>query len=84
MSSPGIERPLKTPAQYRRAQGEQVKVKITEGDAGAKVLVGTLVGADDEAITVDVDGAPVRVPLSAVASARTVADWAAELKGTAR
>jgi len=84
VSSPGIERSLKTPAQYRRARGEQVKVKITEEGSGAQVLVGTLVGADDESITVDVDGASVRVPLSDVASARTVADWAAELKGTAR
>jgi hypothetical protein len=39
-----------------------------------------LIRADDEAIEVDVDGELRRIELSEVASARTVADWAAELK----
>jgi ribosome maturation factor RimP len=83
VSSPGIERPLRSPAQFRRARGERVKVKTTEEVAGAKVHTGTLVDVDDDSVTVEVDGAPVRLPLSSVASARTVADWAAELKGIA-
>ena len=84
VSSPGIERPLRTPAQFRRVRGEQVKVKTTEEVAGAHVHTGTLVDATTTASPSTVDGAPVRLPLSSVASARTVADWAAELKGTAR
>jgi ribosome maturation factor RimP len=43
-----------------------------------------LVAVDDDTITVAVGDAPVRIPLDAVTSARTVADWAAELKGSAR
>jgi len=82
VSTPGIERPLRTPAQFARAVGVQVKVKTTGPVDGANVHVGRLVAADDEAIVVEIEGAARRVPLADVASARTVADWSAELKGT--
>lgn len=84
VSSPGIERPLKTIAQFRRAVGQTVKVRTTDEVAGSNVHAGALVQVDDETITVDEDGTPVPIPLATVASARTVADWAAELKGSAR
>jgi len=81
VSTPGIERPLKTPAQFRRALGEQVKVRTTTID-GARVHVGALVAADDASIVVEVDGAKRAIALADVTSARTVVDWAAELKGS--
>ena len=37
---------------------------------------------DEDGIVLEVDGAPRRVPIADIASARTVADWSAELKGT--
>ena len=82
MSTPGIERSLRTPAQFARAVGQQVKVKTTEPLEGARVHTGALVDSDDEGIVLEVDGAPRRVPIADIASARTVADWSAELKGT--
>jgi ribosome maturation factor RimP len=81
VSTPGIERPLKTPAHFRLALGEQVKVKTAAPVAGERVHVGTLVTTDDDTIVVRVDGVERRIPLDEVASARTVVDWAAELKG---
>ena len=82
VSSPGIERPLRTPAQFRRCLGAQVKVKTAEPVDGARVHTGTLVAADDATVTVEVDGVERRVALDAVTSARTVVDWDAELKGS--
>jgi ribosome maturation factor RimP len=81
VSTPGIERALRTPAHFRLAIGEQVKVKTAVPVADAKVHEGTLTGADDETIEVEVHGQPRRIALADVASARTVVDWAAELKG---
>lgn len=81
VSTPGIERPLKTPAQFQRFVGETVKVKTTMPVDGAKVHEGTLTAAESEAIVVAVDGVERRIELRDVSSARTVADWAAELKG---
>ena len=82
VSTPGIERSLRTPAQFARALGQQVKVKTTEPLEGARVHTGALVDSDDDGIVLEVDGAPRRVPIADIASARTVADWSAELKGT--
>ena len=82
VSSPGIERPLKTPAHFRRFLGSQVKVKTAEPVEGARVHTGTLVAADDATVTVEVDGVERTVALDAVTSARTVVDWDAELKGS--
>lgn len=84
VSSPGIERPLRTAAHFRRAIGERVKVKTGPPVDGAHVHEGPMVGADDEAITVDVGGAERRLPLGGIESARTVADWDAELRRSPR
>ena len=82
VSTPGIERPLRTPAHFARAIGQRVKVKTTEPIEGAQVHTGPLVESDDDGIVLEVDGAARRVPIADIASARTVADWSAELKGT--
>lgn len=80
VSSPGIERPLRTPAQFGRSIGQQVKVKTAGPLDGARVHEGALVAADERTITVRVGGSERRIPLADVASARTVVDWDAELK----
>ena len=82
VSSPGIERPLKTPAHYARAVGARVKVKTASAVDDAQVHEGVLVAADEARIELDVDGTPRTIPLARIASARTVVDWSAELKGT--
>lgn len=83
VSSPGIEHPLKTPAHYTRAVGSRVKVKTDEAIDDERVHEGVLLAADPERIELDVDGAPRAIPADAIRSARTVADWTAELKRSA-
>lgn len=82
VSSPGIERPLRAPAHFARFVGAQVKVKTTTPIDGARVHHGQLVASDETGITVEVEGLARRVAYADIASARTVADWDAELKGT--
>jgi ribosome maturation factor RimP len=82
VSSPGIERPLRTPAHFRRFVGERVKVKTTQAADEAHVHEGVLIAADDEGITLDVGGEHRHIAYAGIASARSVADWAAELKGS--
>jgi ribosome maturation factor RimP len=80
VSSPGIERPLRRPVDFRRRVGDRVKVRTTTPIEGARNHAGALVSADAEAIVIATDGGELRVPYEQVASARTVADWDAELK----
>jgi ribosome maturation factor RimP len=50
VSSPGIDRPLVHPRQWRRAVGRLVRVQVT----GAAEVTGRLVSADDQAVRIDV------------------------------
>src|SRR4051812_23088871 len=77
VSSPGLERPLRTPAHFRRAIGATVSVKV-RGDAHAGEPTrarGQLVEAGDDSCTVEVDGSPVPIAYDDVVSARTVFEW---------
>ena len=79
VSSPGLERALRTPRHFERSVGERVKVKTAAPVEGRQVHEGALVSADAEAIVVASEGGELRVPYAAIASARTVFEW-----GTAR
>lgn len=79
VSSPGLERPLRTPRHFECSVGQQVKVKTMEPIDGSKVHEGALVSADAEAIVVASAGGELRVPYAGIASAHTVFEW-----GTAR
>ena len=82
VSSPGIERPLRTPRHFERSVGQMVKVKTTETLDGRTVHEGALVSADPEAIVIASEGGELRVPYAEIRSARTVFEWgAARSKG---
>lgn len=86
VTSPGLERVLRTPQHFARAVGETVKIKLT-ADAVAdphadRRLSGVLVAADDDGITVRADAlahdeAPAerRVAHADIERARTVFEW---------
>jgi ribosome maturation factor RimP len=80
VSSPGIERPLRTARDFQRHVGAIVKLKTAAPTNGARVHRGALVSADDEAVVVAAAGGDVRVRYADIVSARTVFDWDAERK----
>ena len=84
VSSPGIERSLKRPREFERQVGSMVKVKTTTPVDGRTNVTGELVAADDEGIAVVGGGRELRIRHVDIASARTVVDWDAELKGSTR
>lgn len=55
VSSPGLERALRTPEHFGRAVGESVTVKTHPGVDGDRRCAGTLVAADEDTITVEPD-----------------------------
>ena len=79
VTTPGIERPLRRPQDFRRAVGQRVLVKTDEG-----VLQGELRAAEDDEIRIAADEGERRLTLDEVAAAKTVVDWDAELKGSDR
>jgi ribosome maturation factor RimP len=52
VSSPGVDRPLTEPRHWRRAEGRLVRVAVSDGGQ----VTGRVAGADDDEVTLDVDG----------------------------
>jgi ribosome maturation factor RimP len=75
VSSPGLERRLRTSAHFRGAVGEHVKLKLRAGVSDDRRLDGVISAATDDDVTVDSDAGAVTVPLADVESARTVFTW---------
>ncbi|HVM40185.1 MAG TPA: ribosome maturation factor RimP [Acidimicrobiia bacterium] len=75
VSSPGVERPLRTAADYRRVEGDTVSVKTRSEVQGGRRHKGTLVAVDDDGVVVEVDGQPRRLAFDDITQARTVFEW---------
>jgi ribosome maturation factor RimP len=81
VGSPGVERKLYLPDDYRRFAGQEVKLKLVEaldveGFIGQGTIRGTLYGLDDEGVvTLETDQGNISLPLSNISSARLVFSW---------
>ena len=88
VSSPGLERPLRTPAHFRRAVGQQVAVRTNPGVEGERRVAGLLTTAADEGIVVTTstkEGTTARTLRYAdIERARTVFEWGSPPKAGAR
>ena len=72
VSSPGLDRPLRTPEHFARFAGKQVRVKTygpLEECGGRKTFIGKLIGFEDGKVAVDVDGTVFQVPHAQIAKA---------------
>jgi ribosome maturation factor RimP len=75
VSSPGLERPLRTAAHFAGAVGEIVTCKTRDAEGHAARLRGVLTAADAASITITTDAGDHTVALDAVDAARTVFEW---------
>ena len=75
VSSPGVDRILRTAAHYRRFVGERVHVELEVPRSGRRRYTGQLTKADDDGIELNVDGEPVTMSLAEIGKARLAPDW---------
>ena len=71
VSSPGLERRLRTPAHFRKAVGTAVSVRTVAGTPGDRRAQGQLEAADDDGI--DIGGR--RITYAEIDRAHTVFEW---------
>ena len=72
VSSPGLDRPLRRPQDFRRFAGERVHVRMRVPVDGRKNFVGVLRGASDAQVELEVDGALLSLNLAQLDKARLV------------
>lgn len=72
ISSPGLDRPLFTPAHYQRFSGETVSLRMRLPQDGRKKFKGTLLGCEQGVVSVLVEGSEYRLPFDQVEQARLV------------
>ena len=83
VSSPGLERKLRTPDHFRRVIGDIVNVRTVAGTGHGRRFRGTLLSADDDGITIrtgespaESGGAPAEtLRYDQIERARTVFEW---------
>jgi ribosome maturation factor RimP len=72
VSSPGINRPLFTLAQWQRYVGESVRVRLLGTWEGRRSLSGTLIGVEADTVIIDDQAGRYQVPFDRVDRANLV------------
>ena len=75
VSSPGAERVLKRPSDFQRFLGELVTIRLYRARNGRKELTGRLLAQGADGITVEIDGAPLTLPMNEAAQVRLYVEW---------
>ena len=75
VSSPGLERRLRTPEHFAAALGKQVRVRTVAGTEGERRVEGELTAADGDGVVLATADGERRVAYADVERARTVFEW---------
>lgn len=79
VSSPGVDRPLKKPADFERAMGTKIELKLYKPLDGTKLLRGTLAGFSDGFIEIAMDdGTTTTIEQKQVALAKPCIEFSEE------
>ncbi|HUS31221.1 MAG TPA: ribosome maturation factor RimP [Kofleriaceae bacterium] len=85
VSSPGIDRPLRTAAHFAHFAGSEAKIQLgvplqLEGGE-RKNFKGVLKGVADNKVSIDCDGTVFQLPIDDIDHAKLVPDWDAVMHG---
>ncbi len=72
VSSPGLDRVLKTPAHFRRFMGERAELRMRVPVGNRRRFTGVLRGATEREVELEVDGSVVSFPIANLERARLV------------
>ncbi|MCC6203035.1 MAG: ribosome maturation factor RimP [Gammaproteobacteria bacterium] len=75
VSSPGLDRPLFTPAHFVRFVGSTISVRLHQRIEGRRKLEGVLQAADQDGFVLVSEGQTWPVPYTALERARLVPQW---------
>ena len=67
VSSPGVDRPLKTERDFMRKMGKDVEVKLYASRKGKKLFEGELIGYDGKTVTIKIKKEEIKFELTEIA-----------------
>jgi ribosome maturation factor RimP len=70
VSSPGSQRPLAKPSDYRRFNGQMARIQLQAPLNGQKNFKGIIIAANDETVEIETDRGPVALDFSQIARGR--------------
>ena len=81
VSSPGLDRPLFTLAQFEQFSGEVAQISLFAPRDGRRKFKGKILGTEDGQVRVEQDGVEVTLDLGNIAKAHLVPDYAGLFAG---
>ncbi|MDE3137751.1 MAG: ribosome maturation factor RimP [Acidobacteriota bacterium] len=75
VSSPGLDRKLRSQAEFERFAGRLARVSLNEPIEDSKFFEGRLAGVSDGMVRLEVGGRVVLLPLSVIRKANLVVEW---------
>ncbi|HKT31921.1 MAG TPA: ribosome maturation factor RimP [Gammaproteobacteria bacterium] len=75
VSSPGLDRPLRKPADFSVQSGKRARIELALPLNGRRRFSGTLRGLEDGEVLIEVDGALFRLPFAQIAKARLAPEF---------
>ncbi len=81
VSSPGLDRPLFTLAQFQQFSGEVAQISLFAPRDGRRKFKGKILGTIDGQVRMEQDGVEVTLDLGNIAKARLVPDYAGLFAG---
>lgn len=81
VSSPGLDRPLFTLAQFQQFSGEVAQISLFSPRDGRRKYRGKILGTEEGKVKMEQDGVEVTLDLGNIAKARLVPDYAGLFAG---
>ncbi|MDD5759466.1 MAG: ribosome maturation factor RimP [Desulfobulbaceae bacterium] len=74
VSSPGLDRPLRTERDFARNMGKKIEA-VYRVEEVTRNVVGTIAGVNEIMVTITVDGAPEQIALADIVKAKLVIEF---------
>jgi len=81
VSSPGLDRPLFTPAHYVEFTGCEAQINLFAPQDGRRKFAGPILGADEKSVKIEQDGTEVSVEFDNITKAKLIPDYEKILAG---
>jgi ribosome maturation factor RimP len=75
ISSPGLDRKLRSPAEFERFAGRKIRISLAEPVENATFYEGKLAGFEAGMVRLEVNGRVVLLPLDRIRKANLVVEW---------